>query len=368
MPARARMDFDTSVVIPTWNGHSLLERFLPSVITAARFHAQQESCQVEIIVVDDGSTDGSVEWLCARGFKESCLGGENPSLRLLINKNNLGFGRACNRGVESARFGLVLLLNNDVEIEPDCIGLLGENFRDASVFAAHCRVIDLKSGIECGTGKLGGFSRGFIRVHRSYIAVDGARDSHVDSPLYSMFAGGGASMFDRSKFIGIGGFDDIYSPFYWEDVELSYRAWKRGYSVIYEPRAAARHQISSTIGKLDPGKVWRIQQRNRLLYHWVHLHNAGLMASHVAWVILLALTAPIRLEPGFLLSLIGALALLPEVRKRRRRERASAKKSDLDVLRVFRAMEQASGIVAYDRYEDLANSCGITRRELPRSW
>jgi GT2 family glycosyltransferase len=353
MSVRTGIDSGISIVIPTWNGVALLDRFLPSVIAAAEGHAKQESCQVEIIVVDDGSADGSVEWLHARGFKESCFGDENPCLRLLVNHENLGFGRACNRAIEAAGFGLVLLLNNDVEIEADCIGSLAENFRDASVFAAHCRVIDARTGKECGTGKLGGFARGFIRVHRSYIAVDRGQGEHRETPLYSMFAGGGASMFDRSKFIAMGGFDEIYSPFYWEDVELSYRGWKRGYSVVYEPRAVAHHKISSTIGGLNPGRVRRIQQRNRLLYHWVHLHDSGLMLSHVAWVVLLALTAPIRLQPGFLLSLTSAIASMPTVLKRRREERDAANRTDREVFSIFRAIEKAPGIVAYDRHEEL---------------
>jgi GT2 family glycosyltransferase len=353
MSARAGTDFGISIVIPTWNGLALLDHFLPSVISAAGRHAKQESCQVEIIVVDDGSADASVAWLRARGFSERGSGDENPSLRLLMNQSNLGFGRACNRGIGAARFGLVLLLNNDVEIEADCIGSLAENFRDASVLAAHCRVIDARNGIECGTGKLGGFARGFIRVHRSYITVDRGPGVHRETPLYSMFAGGGASMFDRSKFIAMGGFDEIYSPFYWEDVELSYRGWKRGYSVVYEPRAVAHHKISSTIGGLNPRRVRRIQQRNRLLYHWVHLHDSGLMLSHVAWVVLLALTAPIRLQPGFLLSLANAVARMPIVLKRRREERDAAKRTDKELFSIFRALERAPGIVAYDRHEEL---------------
>src|SRR5262252_4171392 len=124
MLSRTAISSGVSIVIPTWNGLALLHRFLPSIITAAGEHAEQESCQVEIIVVDDGSKDGSVDWLRARGFLEGSLGNENLSLRLLVNQANLGFGRACNRGVESARFGLILLLNNDVDIEPDCIRML----------------------------------------------------------------------------------------------------------------------------------------------------------------------------------------------------------------------------------------------------
>jgi hypothetical protein len=77
------------------------------------------------------------------------------------------------------------------------------------------------------------------------------------------------------------------------------------------------------------------------------------MFSHIAWVILLALSAPIRLQPGFLLSLANAVARMPIVLKRRREERDAAKRTDKELFSIFRALERAPGIVAYDRHEEL---------------
>jgi GT2 family glycosyltransferase len=163
-----------------------------------------------------------------------------------------------------------------------------------------------------------------------------------------MFAGGGSAMFNRTLFLELGGFEPLLSPFYWEDVELSYRAWKRGYRVAYEPRSIARHRISSTIGQLDKGLVRAVQQRNRLIYHWIHLHDRGMLASHLVWVALLAVTAPIRLKPGFVKALADALRKLPEVRARRRIEKKHAKLSDREVFEVFREMEERPELVCYD--------------------
>jgi len=136
---------------------------------------------------------------------------------------------------------------------------------------------------------------------------------------------------------------------------LSYRAWKRGYSIVYEPAAVARHQISSTIGKLDQHSVRRIQHRNRLVYHWVHVQDRRLLASHIAWVLVLALTAPFRLKPGFLLSLWDALSLLPKILKRRKEERLAALRTDKQVFSVFRTLAQEANIRVYDRREQLQN-------------
>ncbi|MFP5263431.1 MAG: glycosyltransferase family 2 protein [Blastocatellia bacterium] len=376
-----------SIVIPTWNGLDLLKQFLPSVIAAANYYGKRSFAQTEIIVVDDGSVDGTVDWLAAEGFQgprppdagsASEVGAVNhvapgaaaaespavrrpagPALRFIRNQTNRGFGETCNRGFEAAAYPLVLLLNNDVHLAEDAIAPLVENFQDESLFAAHCRVISYESGEECGSGKLGGFSRGFIRVHRSYTPLRGAgggqrcASSAAGAKLYSMFAGGGSAMFDREKFLGIGAFEALLSPFYWEDVELSHRAWKRGYLVVYEPRSVARHRVSSTIRKLNRRRVRSIQRRNRLIYHWIHLHDGRMLASHILWVALLALTAPLRLQPGFITSLAAALKALPRIRARRGEEKRLAKRSDREVFGLFSTLERRADVAVYDDLKDL---------------
>ncbi|HUK89745.1 MAG TPA: glycosyltransferase [Blastocatellia bacterium] len=385
-----------SIVIPSWNGRHLLERFLPSIIGAAEQCLRKSVSAVEVIVVDDGSTDGTVEWLSGQAFIEADdsrsappiaaptrdaptrdapaghgAGGlpsvdiheqgpmpqtngaaPEPKFWFIRNANNLGFGRSCNKGFAQAHYPLVMLVNNDVELGSDCLSALLENFADAATFAAHCKTVDLRSGEECGTGKLGAFSKGFIRVHQSYIPRAPLAESKA-GPLYSMFATGGSAMFDRAKFLELGGFDELLAPFYWEDVEVSYRAWKRGYRIVYEPRAIARHQISSTIGRLNAGQVRRVQQRNRLLFHWINLHDRRMLASHLLWVFLLALSAPFRLQPGFCVALGHALRSLPSVRPRRRQEKLASKLSDRQIFEIFRNLAEREDVIAYDHLSEL---------------
>ena len=155
-------------------------------------------------------------------------------------------------------------------------------------------------------------------------------------------------MFDRLKFLQIGGFEPLLSPFYWEDVELSYRAWKRGFTVLYEPRSTTRHSLSSTIGKLNRRSVRVIERRNRLIYHWIQLHDRRLMASHIGWVLLLAMTAPLRFNPGFIAAAFAALKRLPLIRKRRMAERNAATRSDREVFRIFKALSMRADIIVYD--------------------
>ncbi|HLF83911.1 MAG TPA: glycosyltransferase, partial [Blastocatellia bacterium] len=376
-------------MIPSWNGLELLERFLPSVIAAAVQYSREFEAPTEIVIVDDGSVDQTADWLSARGFVEgterSGRAGEQgtrgpgvnnagqitnseseasinqpltPILKLIRNEVNRGFGPTCNRGFESARYPLVFLLNNDVDVDVNAIAPLVENFTDASVFAAHCRVFDLESGRECGSGKVGSFSSGFIRVHRSYVIVPGiagaaGMESGEQTVPYSMFASGGSAMFDRRGFLEIGGFDSLLAPIYWEDVDISYRAWKRGLSVLYEPRSVVHHRVSSTMRKANQRSIRRGQQRNRLIYHWVNLHDGPLMALHLMWVALLALTAPLRLQPGFLLSVAAALKKLRQIRKRRLEEKMAARRSDRDVFDIFTSLEKRPDIFAYDDYAEL---------------
>jgi GT2 family glycosyltransferase len=290
-------------------------------------------------------------------------GADAITLGVLRNERNLGFGEACNRGFKAAAFPLVFLLNNDVEVASEAIAPLVENFADDSVFAAHCRVFEFDSGTEVGTGKVGSFAQGFIRVHRSYvpaplrkgaaISLPSAITGKRGEPLYSMFASGGSAMFDREKFVRLGGFESLLSPAYWEDVEISYRAWKRGYTVIFEPRSVVRHRVSSTMRKVNQRALVRMQQRNRLIYHWINLHDARLFTAHALWVALLALTAPLRLRFSFVLSLFDALRRWPQIRRRRSAEKSAATRADREVFQVFAALAMRADVFVYDEQAEL---------------
>jgi hypothetical protein len=105
--------------------------------------------------------------------------------------------------------------------------------------------------------------------------------------------------------------------------------------------------------RVDPEKIWRLKQRNRLIYHWVNLHDRGLMASHVTWVALLALTAPLRLQTGFLLAVIDALKSFAAIRRRRRQERDFAKLTDREVFALFEALSRRDDIFVYDHHKEL---------------
>src|SRR5882672_10979573 len=114
-----------SVVIPNWNGRDLLEKYLPSVITALAGHPANE-----IIVVDNGSTDGSAEYV-RTAF---------PSVTVLALPTNLGFGGGSNAGFRAAKNDIVVLLNSDMRVERNFLAPLLAGFHDPQTFAVSCQI------------------------------------------------------------------------------------------------------------------------------------------------------------------------------------------------------------------------------------
>src|SRR5215472_2522256 len=114
-----------SIVIPNWNGRDLLEKYLPSVVSSIVSHAGSE-----VIVVDNASEDGSVDFM-RQNF---------PGVRVLSQPRNLGFGGGSNAGFAAAKNDIVVLLNSDMRVEPGFLAPLLEGFRDPDVFAVSCQI------------------------------------------------------------------------------------------------------------------------------------------------------------------------------------------------------------------------------------
>lgn len=315
------MSPDVSIVIPNWNGRHLLERFLPSVLGAAAEYRRTSGARCEIIIVDDGSTDDTVDWL-EKVFEQE--------LSWLRRQRNGGFAVACNTGFRAARHPLVLLLNNDVEIETAFIQPLVEHFSNPAVFAVTGKVYELDTRIFCNGGKVGRFRHGFWSMYANYDLrqPQGASWAAPD-PLLSITAIGGFSMFDRAKLMSLGGFDELMSPYHWEDIDLSYRGWKRGWEVHYEPRAVGFHNASSTINAHYRKKsVELVAVRNRLIFHWKNLHSWSMVASHLLMLCFLLVFSILKLDFGFYRAFWHATSRLPEILWKRQEERRSSVTSD----------------------------------------
>ncbi len=250
-----------TVIIPNWNGHDLLNDFLPSVIAAMSRRGGNE-----IIVVDNASSDKS-RILLSQKF---------PQVRVLQLKENIGFGGACNVGVMAASNDVVVLLNNDMRVEPDFLEKLLDKFSDPKVFAVSSQIFfadPTKRREETGLTETW-WQKGRLGVTH-----------HVDPAIKDAFPcaypGGGSSAFDRRKFLELGGFDELYHPFYYEDTDLGRLAWKRGWKVLYEPGSVVHHNHRGTIGKkFEAEHIQQIVHRNAILYCWKNIHDWRLLLSH----------------------------------------------------------------------------------------
>lgn len=254
-----------SVVIPNWNGRDLLEKYLPSVVEAMSWHPGNE-----VIVVDNASEDGSVEFL------EQMF----PQVRVLPLKQNLGFGGGSNAGFRAAINDIVVLLNSDMRVRANFLQPLLDGFTDENVFAVSCQIFfsdPAKLREETGLTQ-GWWEDGALRVrHRMDDAI------HELYPCF--YGGGGSTAFDRRKFLELGGFDELLAPFYLEDADLGFLAWKRGWKVLYQPASIVFHEHRGTIGKrFSEKQILAVLKKNYVLFCWKNIHEWPRLLSHFSAV------------------------------------------------------------------------------------
>lgn len=308
-----------SVVIPSWNGHHLLAQNLPSVVDACR----QWGGAWEMIIVDDGSDDETL----------TRLPQQFPAARVISMGTNRGFQAACNRGVAASRHPVILLLNNDTRLTPRCLAPVLQHFNDPSVFAVSLGVRRSPEDPLDPARILfrGAFHHGLIA---SPIAV---MAEPPPAPSESFCFDGGCCAFVREMFLALGGFDELFSPMYGEDRDLAYRAWKRGWRLLHEPRSLAYHpRGQSARRRYDRRTLAIIAERNKYLLVWKTVSDQWLLARHVVFVGL-RLTRSLLCADGIAwAALWGALARWPEVRRARAAERSHIRLTDGDLFRRFR--------------------------------
>jgi glycosyltransferase involved in cell wall biosynthesis len=156
--------------------------------------------------------------------------------------------------------------------------------------------------------------------------------------LYPCFYGGGGSCaYDRRKFLELGGFDEILAPFYMEDTDLGYMAWKRGWKVLYQPRSIVYHEHRGTIGKkFTPAQIQAVLKKNFLLFVWKNIHDSRQFVSHFAntWAAaVISLFGGDSPERANLAGLWRAVRQLPQTIGARRRAQALSVISDEEAFR-----------------------------------
>lgn len=280
-----------SIVIPNYNGEKLLEQNLPAVVRACR---QWQKKGWEIVIVDDASDDGSVAF----------LGKNYPQVKVIVHRKNRRFAATCNTGVKSAGGKVVVLLNIDVSPESNFLKPLLAVFKNSQVFAVGCKEKDQRDGKVVYSGRSEGeFRRGFL-LHRR------AQDQNKTETLW---ATGGSMAVDRAKWLELGGMDTLYRPAYWEDIDLSWRARKKGWQVLFEPKSVVNHRHETTNLKVfGKEKMKKFAYKNQFLFVWKN-GDVLMLAGHLFWLPYHLVIGLMKRDSLFWQGFLLALLQLPEL-------------------------------------------------------
>jgi GT2 family glycosyltransferase len=236
-----------SVIILNWNGIHHLESCLDAL-------SAQTYSPVEVIVVDNGSTDGSLEWVRTHF----------PGARLIENGKNLGFGGGTNVGILAARGKYVMILNNDTRLDPGCVDALKESIeKDKKYGACASKILLQEEGDRIDAAGIvicpDGLSIGRGRLEKSDL---------YDREMEVFFASGCACLYRREMLEDIGLFDEDFFA-YAEDTDMGWRARLAGWRCIYSPKAVVFHLHSASSGPYSHLKAYLVE-RNRI---WVAVKN-----------------------------------------------------------------------------------------------
>ena len=277
---------------------------------------------VEVVVVDDGSSDGTLPFLEERF----------PAVRILANERNLGFIETMNRGIRASRNDLVLSLNNDILVGEDLFERAPARFEDPAVFSVTPNVLDPRTRVNQAISML---APGPCWFGITPLDVSDLPDLDREWPLF--YALGGASFYDREKLVRLGGFDPIFQPFYMEDIDLSYRAWKAGWKAVLEPRTTVWHKGSSTISGLHRRrKIKFYVDRNRTLLLWLNVTDPALILRYFLCLPFSLLYDILAFRKYKFVGFFWALKYLPRIPALRKARKELIAVSDREVIALVR--------------------------------
>ena len=280
------MAHKVSVIIPNYNGKNLLAQNLPKVI---------KNCpDCEIIVVDDGSTDDSVA-LVRKKFKK---------VKVIANKKNLGFAKSVNIGTKASSADFILLLNTDVAPQANFLKFALEHFNNqnsggSALFAVALADQSHEREQVVVRGRGGAkFTRGFL----NHFALNSESGQ-------TFWVSGGSGLFDKTKFLELDGFDPVFAPFYWEDIDLSYRARKQGYRCFFDSHAKVDHyHEEGAIKKThSPSYIKTVAYKNQFLFVWKNISDYLMLTLHLLWLPYHFAKALISMDTAFFAGFFWAL-------------------------------------------------------------
>ena len=239
------------IVVLNYNGISHLEYLIPSLEVALKFY--QGECS--LLILDNSRTKDDEIWLNAN----------YPHIKVIsAPKNDYLF--SYNWLLPQLSEEIIILLNNDLKVSENFIEPLVRHFNYDDVFAVSATSLDWE-------GKH--FTCGPSLLSRQYTLYRWGYDCDRQELSHTLFTSGGFSAVDRAKFIEIGGFNDLFYPAYCEDLDLGFRAWRKGWRCIFEPNSKVYHRSQGSWGKEKYRYVEQINLRAELLFVWSSLPPIG---------------------------------------------------------------------------------------------
>ena len=252
------------VVIPNWDGAQLLEQFLPSVF--------QQTLLVRVVVVDNGSTDASVEVAQRLGAEVIAMGA------------NRGFAAAVNRGIAETEEPFIAIVNNDARLAPDWLARLMQAMEETGAHLATGKILrEREPAVLDGTYDL------LCRGGTAWRAGAGTPDATFPQARRRVgFVSLTAALIRREAFERAGTLDEDFES-YLEDVEFSLRCARLGMAGVYEPAAVAWHRGSATLGAWHPESTRRIARNQVMLVAkhyprgWFGEYGGAVLVGQLLW-------------------------------------------------------------------------------------
>lgn len=253
-----------SIVIPSLGSVPLLERALLALREEIRARAVED----QVLVVDD----------TGNGVLRQAFDVNWPEVRVVVRKQNGGFAAAALDGAQAADYRLMLVMHPDVVVRPGALTALAAAMQDEAVFAATPRVLE-------GGAEDRPVSRRTLAVEDGRLVLQEPRGALPTGEFGAVpvpFAASCATLVRREEFLAAGGYDRLFAPLGFEDVDLGLAAWRRGRRVVEVPEAVVEHHAGGTLAGHVPESLARAAlERNRLLVHWKHLSSQREAHDHL---------------------------------------------------------------------------------------
>ena len=301
-----------SIIIPNYNGQELLLRNLPNVI--------KYSTDNEIIVVDDSSTDNSVK-IIHKNFK---------NIKVIRLKKNVGFSGAVNIGIKNSNYNFVVLLNSDVSPRQNYLKIALNHFKNnksKKLFAVG--FLDYSHENE----KIILKGRGRAYFKKGFILHAPAKIERGET----FWVSGGSGLFDKKKIIELGGFDQIFKPFYWEDIDICFRASRQGYFSIFEPLSIVDHYHE--LGAIKQQKseyfIKTVAYKNQFIFFWKNVTDIYMILLHLAWFPYHLFISIIKFDYAFINGLLWAYVKVPNIILNSFNQKQNYKVTEKEILKKY---------------------------------